>query len=121
MPKNTYPYSAQITAKTIKDWQNVDFNLIIESTRINEAWKELSTKDFSIDYLLKYRTWGDDCLCCPCGLENDVSFDDKQKLGEKLINHYLSWKKANEEKCRKIAERKEKREHKKMIKKFLGQ
>ncbi len=120
MPKNPYPYSAQIVAKTIKDWQHVDFNLILESSWPDEVWKRLET-DFEIDpdYPLIYRNWAEDCLCCPYRFENDVSFEDKQKLGEKLIKPYLAWKKANDEKRQKAAQRKEKRERLKRVREFI--
>lgn len=122
MPKTPYPYSSRIVAKTIKDWQSVDSNLIIETSwSPMDVWTTIQTQE-NIDpnYSLKYRKWEESYLCCPLGFENDVSFDDKQKLGEKLIKPYLTWKKANDEKRRKDEERKEKRERLKKLKKFLA-
>ncbi len=120
MPKNPYPYSAQIVAKTIKDWQHVDFNSFSESEWPDEVWVSLSTKADNPIYSLKYRQWAEDFLCCPSDFENDVSFDDKQKLGEKLIKPYLTWKKEKSEKLAKAKQKKEKREHAKKLKIFLA-
>lgn len=120
MPKNPYPYSAQIVAKTIKDWQNVDFNLIRESCWPTETWSTLRVDAPNPNYNLRYRDWSEDYLCHPEGLGEDVHFDDKQKLGEKLIKPYLAWKKENDEKLAKAKQKKEKREHAKKLKTFLA-
>ncbi len=120
MPKNPHPYSAQIVAKTIKDWQHVDFNLIRESCWPTEIWNTLQVDAPNPNYNLRYRNWSEGYLCHPEGLGEDVHFDDKHKLGEKLIKPYLAWKEANEEKRRKAEERKEKRERLKKLKEFLA-
>lgn len=122
MKKNPYPYSAQIVAKTIKDWQHVDFNLIFQFARSDQAWERLET-DYAIepDYSLCYRNWDSDYLCHPYGFQDDISFDDKLKLGEKLIKPYIVWKTEQDEKKEKARLKKEKREHLKAIKDFLGE
>jgi len=47
MPKthDPYPYSSQITAKTIKDWQHINFKLIRASTWPDEVWSTLITDE----------------------------------------------------------------------------
>lgn len=120
MPKTPYPYSSQITAKTIKDWQHIDFNLIRESSFPDETWKTLTARfNGGPNYSLKYRVWSEDYLGHPEELGSEVTFEDKEKIGEKLIEPYLTWKYEEDNKKRKAEEKKQKREHLKKIKDFL--
>lgn len=118
MPKKLYRYSSQITAKTIKDWQHIDFKLIQTFTLPNEVWSTLIVDD-GPKYSLKYRPWSDDYLCHPEVLGNDVTFGDKEKMGEKLIKPYLKWAKEEAEKKAKAESRKQAKEHQKKLKQFL--
>jgi len=120
MPKthDPYPYSSQITAKTIKDWQHINFKLIRASTWPDEVWSTLITDD-GPKYSLKYRLWSDDCFCHPEALGNDVTFEDKEKMGEKLIKPYLKWVEEEKQKKAKAENKKQAREHQRKLKQFL--
>jgi hypothetical protein len=126
MPKTPYPYSAQIVAKTLKDWQAVPFEKISELHSWGSTWSHISIKPEPLQttktpaYRLVYRDWAGDILCYPEGFDEDIVFEDKLKLGEKLIKPYLAWKEANDKKRRKAEEKKAKQEHSKKLKKFLA-
>lgn len=116
--RSPYPYSSQITAKTIKDWQCIDFKLIRESAFPDEVWSTLFIDD-GPKYSLKYKLWEDDYLCHPESLGNDVTFEDKERMGEKLIKPYLKWVTEEAEKKAKAERRKQAKEHRKKLKQFL--
>lgn len=126
MSKTPYPYSSAIVAKTLKDWQNVPFEKIAESNWPDSAWLTLTIKvepHYAAKvppYSLQYREWNESFLCVPEGFRKDLSSEDTEKLGEKLIKPYISWKKANDEKRQKAEQKKETREHLKKLKQFLA-
>lgn len=120
MSKPPHPYSAQITAKAIKDWKAFPLDQVSIGGWPSETWQHLRSKDpNSKPCKLHYRRWSDDYICYPDGFNDDISFDDKLKLGKTIISPYFEYYYKQQEKAKILAAKKEKREHLKSIKDFL--
>lgn len=125
MPKPPFPHSAQIVAKTLKDWQNIDYNSLMLESDWPKSQSMILSFGSDVDegpkYILEFWKNGiEKYLCYPKGFEDDVSPSDKLKLGEKLIAPYILWREKKEEKAEKLRLREKQREHAKKLKAFLA-